>query len=71
MSFELACCLLATAAALLPTLSTAFCNCSFEIPRCLVQYWTSWGSCMLIFERSWKPVFFKSSMFSPPCQKTR
>src|SRR4051794_30767780 len=43
---------LRTAAAELPTLSTAFCNSSFETPSCLVQYLTSKSSYMLILLRS-------------------
>src|SRR3954469_20218989 len=55
---------LRTAAAELPTLSTAFCSSSLETPSALVQYLTSKSSCMLILLRSrWSRLVRLSLMF--------
>ena len=53
---------LRTAAAALPTLSIASCSSSRDTPKCLVQYFTSCSSPMLMRLRSGWPRFKRSSV---------
>ncbi|KGJ66574.1 hypothetical protein BJA5080_03194 [Bradyrhizobium diazoefficiens SEMIA 5080] len=53
---------LRTAAAELPTLSTAFCSSSFDTPSAWVQYLTSKASSMLILLRSGCSRFVRLSI---------